>query len=353
MAGTLFTGRQRAVAVAGFSPPAIPALWRFISGLTDDRRAAEVETQMPAMLGRVTAIDERWTGLWVFRPARHEAPPHVGRHTLPVFLTDGDDGLSEADVESLAEFHLPDGLKDLGELGRRHVEVVPGHTCNAAYPTLKASGERFSSRSEVDHDHANDLRLANWPPEVKPVVERLIGCRDQRKADYADHPAQISSADLPGLGVMEFVECPLQARLHYSIRPIPPGPSMSEITQILSQAEQGIPFTSEQLLQLLYDDLRKVAAQQLAMDSPGKRCKPQHWFTNLICGLFKVRISVGITAATSLPRRPSQCGGSSWKGLAENSRFATEAVGNVKSCLSTSLRKWPARAWTCSPLMMR
>jgi RNA polymerase sigma factor (TIGR02999 family) len=45
---------------------------------------------------------------------------------------------------------------------------------------------------------------------------------------------------------------------------------MHEVTQILSAIEQGDPHASEQLLPLVYDALRKLAAQKMAQESPGQ-----------------------------------------------------------------------------------
>ena len=45
---------------------------------------------------------------------------------------------------------------------------------------------------------------------------------------------------------------------------------MSDVTQILSRIESGDPAASEQLLPLLYDELRKLAAQRLANEKPGQ-----------------------------------------------------------------------------------
>jgi RNA polymerase sigma factor (TIGR02999 family) len=45
---------------------------------------------------------------------------------------------------------------------------------------------------------------------------------------------------------------------------------MSEITRILSAIEQGEPTAAEQLLPLVYDELRKLAAQRLAQEQPGQ-----------------------------------------------------------------------------------
>src|SRR3954463_7364014 len=48
------------------------------------------------------------------------------------------------------------------------------------------------------------------------------------------------------------------------------GPPMSEVTRILSAIEQGDPQAAEQLLPLVYDELRKLAAQKLAQEKPGQ-----------------------------------------------------------------------------------
>ena len=45
---------------------------------------------------------------------------------------------------------------------------------------------------------------------------------------------------------------------------------MSEVTRILSAIEQGDPSAAEQLLPLVYDELRRLAAQNLAHEKPGQ-----------------------------------------------------------------------------------
>jgi RNA polymerase sigma factor (TIGR02999 family) len=45
---------------------------------------------------------------------------------------------------------------------------------------------------------------------------------------------------------------------------------MSEVTQILCAIENGDPHAAEQLLPLVYDELRKLAAQRLAQEKPGQ-----------------------------------------------------------------------------------
>ena len=45
---------------------------------------------------------------------------------------------------------------------------------------------------------------------------------------------------------------------------------MSDVTRILSAVEHGDPRAAEQLLPLVYDELRKLAAQKLAQERPGQ-----------------------------------------------------------------------------------
>jgi RNA polymerase sigma factor (TIGR02999 family) len=45
---------------------------------------------------------------------------------------------------------------------------------------------------------------------------------------------------------------------------------MSEVTRILSAIEHGDPHAAEQLLPLVYDELRLLAAQKLAQEKPGQ-----------------------------------------------------------------------------------
>jgi RNA polymerase sigma factor (TIGR02999 family) len=45
---------------------------------------------------------------------------------------------------------------------------------------------------------------------------------------------------------------------------------MSQVTRILSSIEQGNPQAAEQLLPLVYDELRRLAAEKLAQEKPGQ-----------------------------------------------------------------------------------
>jgi RNA polymerase sigma factor (TIGR02999 family) len=45
---------------------------------------------------------------------------------------------------------------------------------------------------------------------------------------------------------------------------------MKEVASVLSAIEQGKPMAAEQLLPLVYDELRRLAAQKLAREAPGQ-----------------------------------------------------------------------------------
>jgi RNA polymerase sigma factor (TIGR02999 family) len=49
---------------------------------------------------------------------------------------------------------------------------------------------------------------------------------------------------------------------------------MNEVTRILSATNQGDPHVAAQLLPLVYDELRRLAAQKLAQEKPGQTLQP-------------------------------------------------------------------------------
>src|SRR5216684_2260336 len=51
-------------------------------------------------------------------------------------------------------------------------------------------------------------------------------------------------------------------------------PPMSEVTRILSALEQGDPDAADRLLPLVYEELRKLAAQKMAQEAPGQTLQP-------------------------------------------------------------------------------
>src|SRR6266481_2495290 len=51
-------------------------------------------------------------------------------------------------------------------------------------------------------------------------------------------------------------------------------PFMTDVTQILNAIAQGDPNAASQLLPLVYDELRQLAAQKLAQERPGQTLQP-------------------------------------------------------------------------------
>ena len=86
---------------------------------------------------------------------------------------------------------------------------------------------------------------------------------------------------------------------------------MNDVTRILSAIEQGDPRAAEQLLPLVYDELRKLAAQNLAREKPGQTLQA----TALVHEAY-LRLVVGD------PARP-------WEGRAHFFAAAAEAMRRI------------------------
>lgn len=83
---------------------------------------------------------------------------------------------------------------------------------------------------------------------------------------------------------------------------------MSEVTRILSQIESGDPSVAEQLLPLVYDELRKLAAARLAQESPGQTLQATALVHEAYLRLVKspVRASTSqVSASQASPERTS------------------------------------------------
>ena len=59
-------------------------------------------------------------------------------------------------------------------------------------------------------------------------------------------------------------------RSRHSGERVNPARQTHDVTLILSQIEQGDPSAAEQLLPLVYEELRKLAAQKLINEKPGQ-----------------------------------------------------------------------------------
>jgi hypothetical protein len=78
---------------------------------------------------------------------------------------------------------------------------------------------------------------------------------------------------------------------------------MSDVTRILSQIDSGDAAAAEQLLPLVYDELRKLAAAKLAHEKPGQTLQATaYWSIRRICARWvpRARQSLHQVAARQL-----------------------------------------------------
>jgi len=84
---------------------------------------------------------------------------------------------------------------------------------------------------------------------------------------------------------------------------------MTDVTQILSQIEDGDPHAAEQLLVLVHNKLRRLAAQKLAREKPGQTLEATGLVHEAYLRMFggngqKASNNIGTIGDTSLPLRP-------------------------------------------------
>ena len=86
---------------------------------------------------------------------------------------------------------------------------------------------------------------------------------------------------------------------------------MTEVTRILHQIHHGDPSAAEHLLPLVYDELRKLAAEKLAQEKPGQTLQATALVHEAYLRLVDVDArSTGTVAGTSSPPRPRPCAAS-------------------------------------------
>src|SRR5262249_33949889 len=92
----------------------------------------------------------------------------------------------------------------------------------------------------------------------------LIGCLPGWRIHLAAHQvSRLRRGKIPQPAPKIARGCPVEA-IALAVSP------MSEVTRILSAIEQGDPSAAEQLLPLVYNELRQLAAQKLAHEKPGQ-----------------------------------------------------------------------------------
>src|SRR5262245_26381549 len=126
---------------------------------------------------------------------------------------------------------------------------------------------------------------------------------------------------------------------------------MSDVTRILSAIEQGDPSAASQLLPLVYDELRQLAAQKLAHEQPGQTLQATalvHEAYLRLVGEGEEPQTPGTAGGTSSPPPPRPCAASSSRTPA--ARAVRNAVGIGDARTSTSANSPPPHsATTCWP----
>src|SRR2546422_6137697 len=91
---------------------------------------------------------------------------------------------------------------------------------------------------------------------------------------------------------------------------------MSEVTRILSAIEEGDPHAAEQLLPLVYDELRKLARAKLAHEKPGQTLEA----TALVHEAYVRLVGAGAESAPQAER---------WSGRQHFFAAAAEAMRHI------------------------
>jgi len=121
---------------------------------------------------------------------------------------------------------------------------------------------------------------------------------------------------------------------------------MNDVTHILSAIERGEPQVTEQLLPLVYDELPKLAPQELAGEPPPGCSRPRPWSMTPTSGWSAAAIRAGRAVTTSSPRRPravfSPCT-SPWSGQHRLSPGCQPR--DLAAARAQGLRVWEKMEW--------
>jgi RNA polymerase sigma factor (TIGR02999 family) len=96
---------------------------------------------------------------------------------------------------------------------------------------------------------------------------------------------------------------------------------MSDVNRLLSQIQSGDPSAAEQLLPLVYEELRKLAAAKLALEKPGQTLQA----TALVHEAY-LRLVTGAQVGTSSDGEAGVESGVQWDGRAHFFAAAAEAM---------------------------
>src|ERR1700738_2758191 len=112
---------------------------------------------------------------------------------------------------------------------------------------------------------------------------------------------------------------------------------MNDVTQLLNAIDQGDPTAAAQLLPLVYDELRRLAAQRLAHEPSGQTLQPTALVHEAYLRLGGTHDGPGWTTRAGTPpapsprRRPRRCAASSSTTPAANKHPCTGATVGVSA----------------------
>src|SRR5262245_22643135 len=117
---------------------------------------------------------------------------------------------------------------------------------------------------------------------------------------------------------------------------------MSEVTRILSQIESGNPQAAEQLLPLVYDELRKLASAKLAHEKPGQTLQATALVHEAYLRLVKPGVGSqesGVGNTTPDPRSPTPDPRPPTPGFSSRGHFFAAAAEAMRRILIQSARR--------------
>ena len=117
---------------------------------------------------------------------------------------------------------------------------------------------------------------------------------------------------------------------------------MNDVTRILSAIDQGDPQAAERLLPLVYDELRKLAAQRLAHEKPGQTLQATALVHEAYLRLVgPSEASSGTAEATSSPPPPKRCDVYWSTRPGGRTALVTAGDGSDRSCSKATLTTEP------------
>jgi len=104
---------------------------------------------------------------------------------------------------------------------------------------------------------------------------------------------------------------------------------MSDVTSILSQIESGDPSAAEQLLPLVYEELRKLAATRLAHEKPGQTLQATALVHEAYLRLVGPAGPAGPESRVDADARSRPAGGTYWHSRGHFFAAAAEAMRRI------------------------